>query len=117
MDKIVVKNQIIEYMHKHCCGAKNAKPRHMICDDLVLDDRIFRQICVELKEEGHIATTSSDGYFFVPLVTFDKLPQEDIDAIHHSINSMRSRAKKLWDTADKMAHGLGEKVNRQEAFV
>lgn len=110
----IIKGQILDYMMEYCLGVRNAKPRHLICEELILDDRLMRDICVELKKEGHIATTCSDGYFAVPLVCNDPM---DIEAIKHSIADKRSRAYKLLDEAQQMAKRLGDKVNRQEAFI
>lgn len=113
----IIKNQILEYMMKECRGVKNAKPRKVICDDLVLEDRLLRDICVELKEEGHIATTASDGYFAIPLVQYGPLSDEDKEAIQHSISDKYSRATKLIAQARAMTARLENRATVQLELV
>lgn len=108
--RLTVKNQILEYMNKNAMGFRNAKPRKDICDALVLEDRYFREIAVELKKEGHIATNSIDGYYSIPLVCTDP---EEIEALKHSIADKYSRAYRLLDEARAMEARLGEKINKQ----
>jgi hypothetical protein len=107
---MIIKSQILDYMMTDCLGVRKAKPRHEICEALVLEDRLFRRIALELKREGHIATTASDGYFGVPLVCNDPV---DIEAIKHSINDMRARAYDLLETAKAMAERLEQKTSKQ----
>lgn len=114
MNRTIVKNQVLDYMMTHCLGVRNAKPRRFICEELVLEDRYFRSICEELKREGHIATTSSDGYFAIPLVCNDPA---DIEAIKHSIADKRSRAYTLIEEANEMAKRLEDRISKQLEFA
>ena len=110
---LIIKSQILDWMITHCMGHKNAVPRAKICEALTLDDRVLREICEELKSEGHIATNSQSGYWAIPLVCNDP---EEIEAVRHSIADKRSRAYKLLDEANRMAERLSAKVNRQPEF-
>jgi len=112
MDRnMIIKVQILEWMQKNAHGFRNAKPRHEICDALVLEDRLLRSLCTDLKRAGHIATNSQSGYYFIPLVVIND--PEEIEALKHSINDMRSRAFDLLETAKAMAARLEQKTTKQ----
>lgn len=111
MNNDLSKLRILDWMKNHTYGVRNARPRKDICEALSLEDRAFRELCEDLKLEGHIATNSSDGYYFIPLVLGND-PVE-IAALKHSINDKRSRAIKLLNQAKKMGEHLERKTTRQ----
>ena len=83
------KKFVLTWMENNCPGVKNAKTRRKILPFVNMDDRRFRAIVSELKHENHIASTSSRGYWHVPLVTTD--PGE-IEAVLESCFETKSRA-------------------------
>ena len=92
MDKDVKLSELVkirDWMYTNCYGFRQAKTRHEICAALEMNDRKFRKIAQELKLTNDIASLSSVGYFFVPLITSDK---EEIEAVRHSIMEDYSRA-------------------------
>ena len=110
-----MKDRILEYMEKNCCGFRRGKPRKEICEALGIPDRALRQIAEELKREGHIATNVKDGYYFLPLVV--RHDPDEILAYKHSISDKRSRAVKLLHEAQEMDKHLRARIDAQEQMV
>ena len=110
-----MKNRILAYMDKECCGFRRGKPRKEICEALGIEDREFRRIAEILKREGHIATNVKDGYYYLPLVV--KNDPDEILAYKHSISDKRSRAVSLLADAKLMEKHLKARIDEQAQFT
>ena len=96
------RQRVSNYMYFNCYGFRKARTRHEICKDLQMEDRHFRKIAQDLKLTNDIASLSSIGYFFIPLVTNDS---QEIDAVRHSILEDYSRAhKQLKEARTRMSN-------------
>lgn len=90
------KLNVLEWMKKYCHGIRKARTRKDILPFILTHknpietrDRYFREIVSELRHEDHIGSTSSDGYWFIPLSTND---QAEIEAALRSVSERESRA-------------------------
>jgi hypothetical protein len=92
------KQKVLSWLEKYCNGYKNARTRGGILPYVGLEGRYFRRIISELKHEGHCASTSDRGYWFIPLSTNDK---DEIDAALQSVLENKSRALDLLTNCDK----------------
>lgn len=83
--------RVLEWFHKYANGYKKAFKRSEILKFLMpqIGDRYFREIASSLKHKGEIASTSTRGYWRVPLCTTDR---NEINAALESIAEMRKKA-------------------------
>jgi hypothetical protein len=92
------KSVVLDWMRRFCYGFKNARTRKDILPYLNLPDRYFRRIASILKHEGHLASTSDKGYWFIPIETKDP---EEINAALQSCLEMKARAMDIVADCDK----------------
>ena len=87
--KVEDKKMVLRWLEINCFGYKYAKVRADILPFVQLDDRKFRAIASELIHEGNVASSSSRGYWFIPLVTSDVA---EVDAILEACQERTSHA-------------------------
>lgn len=110
-DILIVK----DYMYRNCYGFRQAKIRKDICADLNMPDRRFRRTAQYLKLTNDIASLSSIGYWFVPIVNMP-VDNEELSHILHSINEDYSRAYCQLEEARKRANNYYQRFSREEQF-
>jgi len=93
------KARLLGWMEKYCHGYKNARKRPDILPFVFLGDRYFRTLISNLKHENHIASTSTRGYWFIPLHTTN---QAEVNAVLESIQEMKSRAMDMLKGSSKL---------------
>jgi len=108
------RQRVSNYMYFNCYGFRKARTRHEICKDLQMEDRHFRKIAQELKLTNDIASLSSIGYWFIPLVTKD---QQEIDHARHSIMEDYSRAHKQLAEANTRIKDFHDRFGKNEQMT
>lgn len=105
------KKKVLDWLTKYCLGFRNARTRANILPFLNLEDRYFRAIISELIHAGNVASSSSRGYWFVPLVIIDVA---EIDAL------LECYAERSASALDRL-RGLGKLIDsattRREALT
>lgn len=93
------KQNIKEWFEKNAHGFRNARTRkdiipfiltYRIFPSLEAKDRYFREVASELIKEGHLASSNTRGYWFIPIHTRDKKEVDAVIACH-----LERRAKAL----------------------
>lgn len=104
-----------DYMYHNCYGFRQAKTRQAICADLVMPDRRFRKVAQQLKLTNDVASLSSIGYWFVPLVNtpFDA---EEMARVLHSINEDYSRAFCQLKEAKQRGENYNQRFGKEKQF-
>ena len=105
------KLKVLRWLEIYCFGFRNARTREKILPFIGLEDRRFRAIVSELIHEGHIASSSSRGYWFLPLVTSDVT---EIDAI---LEACQERTAHALDILRGMGKIIDHWTVRREALT
>ena len=83
------KKYLLDWFGKYCNGVRNARTRENILPYVKMEDRHFRIVVSTLIHDGHIASSSKWGYWFIPLATNDTV---EIGALKYSIMERKSKA-------------------------
>jgi len=105
-----MKRILLHWMEKNCNGYRNAKTKEQILTQIpiAVNERKFRELMSELKHEGHIASNSRSGYWFIPLYSNDN---EEVAAVLDSWYEMRSRALNMLTDTDRVISELRQKLS------
>lgn len=101
------KAKVLAWMQKYCQGFRNARVRANILPFMQgFSDRHWRACVSELKHEGHLASTSSRGYWAIPPATRDK---EEVEAALESCKETKSKALDMLTGVNKLIEALQDK--------
>lgn len=87
------KAKVLNWLEKHAWGYKNALTRKDILPFIGMPDRRFRLAASALIKDNQVASSSSYGYFFIPLCCGDP---ETIAAVKHCRAERNSRAVSMF---------------------
>lgn len=103
---------VLNWMQEHCCGRENARfrtnedyPEKAILIHMPrgIDDRKWRWIISALIQEGHVYSSASFGYFFMPPVHPSAL---DIQAARESLEERKSKALSMLEKIEQNLRNL-----------
>ena len=108
------KDRVLEWMIKYCLGYKKARKRSNILPFISLNDWKFRAIVSELKHSGDLASTSSRGYWAVPLCTNSHC---EISAVLESISEMQRKALTMLQDCSKLKERFNGQRQKQKEMA
>ena len=116
--KSMIRNRILDYMTFNCKGFRNAKHVEEIkfnlhLRGLDLGERTLRKFMSDLRKEGHLASSTRDGVWSVPLYTRDR---DEIDAIRHGLFEKKKHALSELEGINKAIRELEESLGCEDLF-
>ncbi len=108
--------RVLEWFRKYAHGYRRARKRADILPFIhpKLTDRYFRLVVSSLKHQGHLASTSSRGYWAVPLCTTDR---SEVSAALESIHEMKAKALDMLKGCGELEQKLNKQAQGQEEMA